>query len=95
MMPSWAITGASTNVLDIPALTQATIEITPIGDPLKNGLVPVTLAIPFSNGKPVDNLNISNPDHIALLEACYGTEAVEWANILSESIEDDKWYIEP
>ena len=93
MMPSWAITGASTSVLDIPALTQATIDVTPLGDPLKIGLVPVTLAIPFSNEKPVDNLNISNPDHIALLEACYGTEAVEWANILSESIEDDKWYI--
>ena len=94
MMPSWAITGAGPSVLDIPALAQALIDVSPIGDPLKIGLVPVALAIPFSNKKPVDNLNISNPDHIALLEACYGTEAVKWANMMSKSIEDHKvhWY---
>jgi hypothetical protein len=80
MMPSWAITGSSTSVLDIQALAEAQIDLTPIGDNLKIGLIPLVLAIPFSNEKPVDNLNISNPDHVALLEGRYGLEAVEWAS---------------
>ncbi len=93
MMPSWAITGSSTSVLDIQALAEANIDLTPIGDDLKVGLIPLVLAIPFSNEKPVDNLNISNPDHVALLEGRYGQEAVEWATTLSESLESDEWYL--
>ena len=62
MMPSWAITGAGPSVLDIPALTQALIDVSPIGDPLKIGLVPVALAIPFSNA-----LTLTSPTPIISL----------------------------
>ena len=87
-MPSWAISGHSSNVLDITALTQAGIDTTAVGSPLKIGLIPLILPFTFTTEAPVDNLDMSNSEHVVLLEKTYGPIAAEWANVISSALDD-------
>ena len=94
-LPSWAISSLATITLDLAALQANNIDVTGVvlGHSVKITLVPLSVAITFHTGEPVDNLNMADTNDVSLLAATHGSAVAQWAEALNHALHNGNYAV--